>query len=333
MDWLNYRHLHYFWLVAQEGGLVRAAAKSRVSHQTVGSQVRLLEQALGEKLFEKQGRRLVLTGTGRVVEGYADEIFGIGRDLQEALRGRAPGGAQLFRVGVADAMPKLVAEQLLRPARKLRPPVRIVCHEDRPENLFAQLALHALDVVLADAPVGGEVGVRAYNHLLGESPVGLFAGARLAHTLRRKWPQSLGGAPVVLPTSNTTLRRSLDAWFERRRIVPDLVAEIEDSALLQSFAADGSAVFPAPDAIAAALGRQYGLVRAGAAEGVRERFYVVSVQRRLTHPAVVAITEAARRQNFGVRPAGLRGSQAQVTRGAAGDSRAAGRRRRSHRRG
>jgi LysR family transcriptional activator of nhaA len=252
MEWLNYHHLRYFWLVAREGGLVQAAAVSGVAHQTVGSQIRLLEQSLGESLLVRRGRRLVLTPSGKTVLRYADEIFGAGRELQDALRGHPARGPRWFRVGVADAVPKLVTERLLRPARRLRPAVRIVCHEDRPENLFAQLVLHDLDVVLADAPVGGEVAVRAYNHLLGESPVGWFAGARLAHTLRSRWPQSLTGAPVVLPTANTTLRRSLDAWFDRVNVVPDIVAEIEDSALLQSFAAGAAAAFPASDAVAAA---------------------------------------------------------------------------------
>jgi len=330
MDWLNYHHLRYFWLVAREGGLVRAAAKSHVAHQTVGSQIRLLEQSLGEKLFAKQGRRLVLTESGRVVQRYAEEIFGVGADLQAALLGRPAGKPQAFRVGVADAMPKLVAEQLLRPARSLTPAVRIVCHEGQPENLFAQLALHALDVVLADAPVGGEVGVRAYNHLLGQSPVGLFAGARLAHTLRSRWPRSLTGAPMVLPTPNTALRRSLDAWFDRQNIIPAIVAEIDDSALLQAFASDGRVVFPASEAVAAALRAQFGLVRAGRAGDVHESFYVISVQRRLTHPAVVAITEVARQRIFGAPP---RRKTAGVSAGAPAGSAPARRRRKSRTRG
>ncbi len=294
MEWLNYHHLLYFWLAAREGGLAPAAARLRLAHQTVSGQIHALELALGEKLFERQGRRLVLTEVGRTAYRYADEIFTLGAELQDTLRGGASGRLLRLVVGVADAVPKLIARALLAPAQRLPEPLRLVCREDKPERLLAALALHELDVVLSDAPVPSGAGVRAYSHLLGECAVSLFAAPVVARRLARGFPQSLAAAPFVLPTENTALRRALDHWFDAHQIRPRIVAEFEDSALLKAFAQDGDVTFAAPEPIAAEIERQYRVRRIATLQGVSERFYAITVERRLRHPGVLAIAASAR---------------------------------------
>jgi LysR family transcriptional activator of nhaA len=299
MDWLNYHHLLYFWLVAREGGVAPAAARLRLAHQTVSAQVHALEHALGEKLFECAGRRLALTELGRVAYRYADEIFALGAELQETLRGRPSGRPLRLVVGVADAVPKLIARSLLAPAQRIPEPVRLICREDKPERLLAALALHELDVVLADAPVPAGSGVRAYSHLLGECAVALFAPPAVARRLARGFPRSLDAAPVVLPAENSALRRALEDWFEGEGVRPQVVAEFDDSALLKAFAQDGEAAFAAPEPIAAEVERQYRVQRIATLAGVRERFYAITVERRLRHPGVLAISATARTSLFG----------------------------------
>ncbi len=299
MEWLNYHHLLYFWLVAREGSLARASAELRLAPSTVSGQIRSLEQSLGEKLFARSGRRLVLTEMGRVVFRYAEEIFTLGRELRDAVKGRPAGRPLSLAVGVADVVPKLVARRLLEPALELAEPVRLVCREDKPDRLLAELAVHDLDVVLSDAPVGPSIRIRAFNHLLGECGVVLFGTAKLAAAHRRNFPKSLDGAPVVLPTENTTLRRALDQWFAARGLRPRVVGEFEDSALLKVFGQVGMGLFPVSSVIADEVQRQYRVRPVGRLDGVRERFYAISVERRLKHPAVIAISEAARQTLFG----------------------------------
>jgi LysR family transcriptional activator of nhaA len=298
LDWLNYHHLLYFWLVAREGGLAPAAAKLRLAHQTVSAQVHALEDALGEKLFERQGRRLALTELGRVAFRYADEIFALGTELQETLRGRPSGRPLRLEVGVADAVPKLIARSLLAPAQRIAEPVRLVCREDKPERLLAALALHELDVVLSDAPVPPSANVRAYSHLLGECAVAVFAPPPVARRLARGFPGSLAGAPMILPTENSALRRALEHWFDAQQIRPLIVAEFEDSALLKAFAQDGDAAFVAHEPIAAEVERQYRVRRIATLPGLVERFYALTVERRLRHPGVLAISATAREHVF-----------------------------------
>lgn len=299
MEWLNYHHLLYFWLVAREGSLAAASAELRLAPSTVSGQVRSLERSLGEKLFARSGRRLVLTETGRVVFRYAEEIFTLGRELRDALRGRPVGKPLTLVVGVADVVPKLVARRLLETALHGSEPVRLVCREDKPERLLAQLALHELDIVLSDGPVAPSVSVRAFSHLLGECGVVFFAKPKAAAGLRRRFPGSLDGAPVLLPAENTALRRSFDHWFASRGIRPKVVGEFEDSALLKVFGQTGLGVFAAPSVIAAEVQRQYEVRPIGRVEEIRERFYAISVERKLKHPAVIAISEAARHELFG----------------------------------
>lgn len=298
VEWLNYHHLLYFWLVAREGGLAPASAKLRLAQSTVSGQIRALEHALGEKLFARNGRRLVLTEVGRIVFRYADEIFSLGRELQDAVKGRPAVRPLSLVVGVADVVPKLVAQRLLEPVLRLSEPVRLVCHEDKPERLLSELAIHNLDIVLADAPAAPSIRVRVFNHLLGECGIVFFATADLATRHRRRFPRSLDGAPLLLPTENTTLRRSLDQWFATQGIRPRVVGEFEDSALLKTFGQIGTGIFAAPSVIATEVQRQYGVRPVGKIDEVREHFYAISVERRLKHPAVLAISDEARQKLF-----------------------------------
>ena len=299
MAWLNYHHLLYFWTVARTGSVTRACEELNLTQPAVSAQIRTLERSLGETLIVRSGRHLALTEVGRLVYRYADEIFRTGRELQETLAGRPTGGPVRFTVGVTDAMPTLLADRLLEPALRLAEPVRLVLREDEPERLLAELSIHALDLVLADAPVAPTVKVKAYHHLLGQSGVTVFGAPELARAHRRRFPHGLAGAPFLLPTSNTVLRRSLDAWLDAQGLHVHTVAEIEDSAVLKVFGQRGVGLFVAPTVMEAEVRKQYGVRVVGRIAELRERFYAISVERRLRHPAVLAITQAAREDIFG----------------------------------
>lgn len=303
MEWLNYHHLLYFWVVAREGSVTRASEQLYLSQPTISAQIRALERALGEKLFTKSGRRLILTEIGRLVFRYAEEIFTLGRELTDTLKGRASNRAQgrpvQFLVGIADVVPKLIAYRVLEPALRLAEPVHIVCTEDKPDRLLAELAVHELDLVLTDAPIGPGIKIKAYNHFLGECGVTIFAPAKTSASYKRKFPHSLDNAPFLLPTDNTSSRRLLEHWFETQGIRPNVVGEFEDSALLKVFGQTGMGLFAAPSAIEEEIKAQYGVHPVGRIDAVRERFYAISVERKLKHPAVVAISEAARQELFG----------------------------------
>ncbi len=300
MDWLNYHHLLYFWTVVKEGGVSRAAEKLRLAQPTVSAQVKLLEEMVGDKLFERQGRRLVLTESGRLVHRYADEIFGIGRELLETLKGRPTVGRPLeLTVGVANAVPKLIVHRLLQPAFSGEQPVHLVCREDSTEALLAELATHALDVVFADRPAPSHVRVRVFSHLLGESDTTFFAAGPLAAKLRRRFPRSLNDAALLLPTPASAHRGALDQWFDKEDLHPRVVAEFDDSALMKTFGQGGGVAFPAPSVIAREIARQYGVQPIGRVSSVRERYYAISAERRLKHPGVLAITNAAKADLFG----------------------------------
>ena len=298
MAWMNYHHLLYFWTIVREGGVSRAAEKLRLAQPTISAQIRTLERALGAQLFAKKGRGLTLTEEGRMVFRYADEIFTIGRELQATLEGRPPGRAPVLTVGVANAVPKLIVYRLLRPAIEQPDAVRLECREDNAEQLLTALATFSLDVVIASAPSPAHLPIRVFNHLLGESAVAFFAPGALARRLQRGFPDSLAGAPMMLPTTNNPLRRALDDWFEEAAITPRIVGEFEDSALMNVFGQAAGCVFPAPSAIEQDVCRFHGVRVVGRADTVRERYYVISAERRLKHPAVLAITSAARDQLF-----------------------------------
>jgi LysR family transcriptional activator of nhaA len=293
-EWLNYHHLLYFWLAAKMGSVTEAAAELRLAQSTVSTQIRQLEHVLDERLFRREGRRLVLTDVGRTVYRYAEEIFGLGRELMDAVKDRPTGRPLRFNVGVADQVPKLIARRLLAPAFTLDVPLRIVCNEGKTAQLLGQLATHQLDVVITDAPLGSDTSVRAFNHPLGESGITIFGTAARVRSVRGRFPQSLTGAPLLLPAEGTTLRRALDQWVAARELRPLVVAEFEDSALLKVFGQSGLGLFPGPTVLEREIRRQYGVVVAGRLPDVRERFYAISVERRLKHPAVVAISQAAR---------------------------------------
>lgn len=298
MERLNYHHLLYFWMVAREGTVARAALKLRLSQPTLSGQIHALEGALGEKLFERAGRGLRLTEMGRVVSGYADEIFALGRELRESVKGQPTGRPLRLAVGVAHALPKLVAYRLLEPALALAQPVRLDVHVRSTEKLLAALALHDLDLVLTDRVAPPGVAVRAFNHLLGACGVTLMAAPRLALKYRRRFPRALDGAPFLLPGETSTLRRTLEQWFEKQRIRPRVLGEFDDSTLIEVFGQAGKGIFATPTIVEASVRRQYGVRIVGHLR-VRERFYAVSAERRLKHPAVIAITESARRELFG----------------------------------
>jgi LysR family transcriptional activator of nhaA len=298
MEWLNYHHLLYFWTVAKEGSIARACEKLRLAQPTISGQLRLLEETLGEKLFTRAGRGLALTEVGQLVYRYADEIFSLGRELQDVLKGRPRGRPLRLLVGISDVVPKLIAYRVLQPTLSMPEPVQLVCHEDTPERLLAELAEHRLDVVLSDVPVTSMIRVKAFNHLLGSCGVTLFAVAAIADTCRENFPASLDGAPFLLPSEGSSLRRSLEQWFDSEKIRPKLVGEFKDRALMKTFGQAGAGIFPAPAAIEREVREHYRVSVVGRPDSVIERYYAISVERKLKHPAVVTITEAAREKLF-----------------------------------
>jgi len=285
-------------VVAREGSIARATRVLQLAQPTISAQIRQLEERLGEKLFERRGRGLALTETGRLVHRYADEIFALGSELLEVMKGRTSDRPRRLSVGVADAVPKLIAHRLLEPALALGAGFQIACHEDHAERLLARLALHELDLVISDAPIGPQVAVRGFSHLLGECGVTIFASAKRAAAYRRGFPGSLDGAPVLLPTPGAALRRALDLWFDSEGVRPRVVGEFEDSALMKVFGQRGAGLFPGPSVIEREICRQYAARVVGRLTAVRERFYAISAQRKISHPAVQAITERARKELF-----------------------------------
>jgi LysR family transcriptional activator of nhaA len=299
MEWLNYHHLLYFWAVARYGSVVRAARELRLAQPTISGQVRRLEEVIGEKLFERVGRRLILTSVGRTVFRYADEIFALGQDLMGTLKGRASTRPLRLTVGVADALPKALVQKLLEPAFHIDKPIYLVCREDRVvEDFMSELAGQELDLVLADRPVGPGTRAHAFNHLLGECGTTFLASAKLAKRLRGGFPRSLDGAPCLLPGAHATVRRNLDQWFESVRLRPSLVAEFDDSALMYAFGEQGQGFFPAPTVFETEFRRRYSVEIVGRVKRVQQQFYAISVDQRLHHPAVAAIVKAARQEVF-----------------------------------
>lgn len=298
MEWLNYHHLLYFWTVVKEGGVAQAAKALRLAPPTISGQVRALEESLELTLFDRVGRKLQVTEDGRVVFRYADEIFNLGRELLDTVKGRPTGRPLQLRVGISDVLPKLVCHDLLMPALRLPEPVQIICHGDKTERLLAELAVQGLDLVLSDVPVGGNIKVRAFNHLLGECGLTFFATPNLARKYRRGFPHSLDGAPLLVPTEDSLVRRSLDHWFESIGVRPRVVAEFDDSGLLKSFGQGGEGIFSVPSVVEAGVRKQYGVQVVGRTDQVVERFYAITVERRIKHPAAVAISESAKQNLF-----------------------------------
>lgn len=291
---LNYQHLLYFWSVVRTGSLTRACEELALSAPTISMQLRTLEERLGEKLLAKSGRALVPTEVGRLVFSYADEIFGLGQDLVEALDHRPSARPLRLVVGIDDVLPKEIAYRILKPTLALDRPVRLVCREGTLERLVASLALHEVHVVLSDAPLTPSLNVRAYSHSLGTSAVVWMATPTLAKTLRRAFPQSLDGVPVLLPTDDTAIRRALDQWFEKLGVRPVMIGEFEDYAMLREFARAGHGFAPVPSILEKQFQKEYGVARVGVAAGIKAEFYAISIERKIRNPAVAEMIEHGR---------------------------------------
>lgn len=296
---MNYKHLHYFMQVAKSGSVLGASERLHVTPQTISGQIQLLEEQLGSELFAKSGRSLVLTEAGRLALGYAEDIFSLGAELEQAVRDHPTSRPALeFRIGVADALPKPIAYRLVEPATRLVEPVRLVCREWKLDNLLAELALHRLDLVLSDAPIPPSVSVKAFSHQLGSSGLTFFAAPVLAERYRADFPAKLEGAPMLMPAQDSATGQKLESWFQARSLHPHVVGEFDDSALAIEFGHRGVGLFVAPTVLADDIARQFGVTAIGQADGITVEYFAISVERRITHPCVVAITRSARQALF-----------------------------------
>lgn len=295
---LNLKHLRYFWSVASYGSITKASEALYLTPQTISGQLRDLEESMGEKLFEREGRNLVLTETGRMVFSYADEMFRIGLELQDVLNGQTPGTAITIKVGIAMIVPKLLAYRVLEPVLQMGESINLICHEAPLVDLLADLSVHKLDAVLSDSPINPSLNIRAYNHSLGESGISFFAIPKVAQKLQKEFPKHLNGFPFLMPSRSSSLRRNLESWFDRQGIIPKVVAEFEDRALMKAFGERGTGVFTSPITMEKDVVDKYGVKVIGRTDEVKEQFYMISPERRIKHPAVTVITEAARSRLF-----------------------------------
>lgn len=298
MEWLNYHHMFYFWTVMREGSITAASSKLRLAQSTVSAQLSRFEENLGAKLFKRVGRNLEPTDMGHLVFRYADEIFSLGREMMDSLRGQPVAGPLSLKVGIVDVVPKLVARKLLEPAGKMPEQVRLICHKGKDENLLAELALHNLDVVLTDTPLRYGLSIKAYSHLLGECGISFFGVEKLARPLQSGFPHSLNLTPMLLPMAMSSLRGMLDQWFEKIGVQPIIVGEFDDNALLKVFGQAGEGIFAAPTVIEKEVEQQYQVQLIGRTKDIGEKFYAISVERIIRHPAVAAISEAAKQKLF-----------------------------------
>jgi LysR family transcriptional activator of nhaA len=295
---LNYRQLHYFWVVAKTGSIVRACEQLNLTPQTISGQISLLEQTYGIELFRRVGRQLELTEAGRQTLPYAEQMFQLGGELELMLRAQPNEQQILFRVGVADVVPKSIVYRLIAPTMELSEPLRITCREDKLERLLADLAIQRLDLVISDSPMPSHLDIKGYSQNLGECGISFFATAELAARYGQDFPRSLHGAPLLIPGPETVVRSRLQRWFAEQQIQPQIVGEFDDSALMQAFGQSGSGIFIGPSVIADEVQRQYGVQVIGQTDAVSESFYAISVERKVKHPGIVAITEGARRELF-----------------------------------
>jgi len=296
MEWLNYHHLLYFWSVAKHGTVTKASEELRLAQPTISGQIRMLEETLGEKLFVRVGRRLALTEMGQVVFGYAEDIFPRGQELLHMVKGQKNGRPARLIVGIADVVPKPLGTQFLKSALKLDQPAHLICLEDKLHRLLADLASHRLDLVISDAPAPPNIKIAAYSHPMGESGVTLFGTSKLTAQYRRGFPQSLHGAPILLPTMTAMLRRLVDQWLVHRQLHPAVIGEFDDSVTLKVFGQDGYGIFPGATAMEKEICRQYQVQVIGRLDSLKQHFYAITVERRLKHPSVLAIVQAARRE-------------------------------------
>ncbi|MGF1508737.1 MAG: transcriptional activator NhaR [Myxococcota bacterium] len=299
MEWLNYHHLLYFWTVGRRGSIAKASEELGLAQPTISGQIRALEETLGEKLFRRDGRSLVMTETGEVVFRYASDIFTTGQELMDMLRGRPSGRPTRLHVGVADGLPKTLVHHILEPVLHIEPETQLICRGDKTERLLAELSLRGFDMVLSDEPISGRTRIRAFNHVLGETTMTVFGTPALVERYRPHWPRSLDGAPFLLPGENVPVRRSLEQWLDSLGTKVHVVAEFEDSALLKQFGMKGEGLFIAPTSLEEDIRRVYGCHALGEATEVVERVYAITVERRIKHPAVQAIVDRARGSVFG----------------------------------
>lgn len=301
MATVNFKHLRYFWAVAKSGSIARASAQLHVTPQSISSQLAELEQALGTELLRRVGRGLELTDIGHRIVGYAEEIFGIEVELLAVVRDQGSRTATLpFRIGIADSVPKSLTYRVVEPALHMSEAVRLSCKEGRLVSLLADLAVHRLDMVIADRAMPADLKVRAYSHLLGSSDVTVFGAESVVQTLKGTFPALVDNAPFLLPGEEVAIRRTLELWFEAQRVRPRIVGEFDDSALLKAFGQGGAGLFVAPTAIADFVCRQYGVRAVGRIPSVVEQLYAITTQRRMHHPAAVAVSQAASREVFRV---------------------------------
>lgn len=299
METLNYHHLRYFWVVAKRGSIARASKELHREHPTISAQIHRLEEMLGQKLFERQGRRLVLSEFGHIALRYAEEIFSVGREFVDAAKGLPSGKQGRLVVGVSDTLPKSIVYRILEPVFRLEEDVRVVCREDQSvDGFMGELAMHTVDLVLADAPAKPGTAVRAFSRPLGECGTVFFAAPELARACRRRFPLSLDGAPFILPGGNAVLRHALEEWFESLKIRPKIVAEMDDAALAKIVGEAGLGIFAAPEVIESEIRHRYQVQLIGRAATVRQRFYAISVERKIKNPAVLVIIDAARKNIF-----------------------------------
>ena len=296
---MNFKHLHYFWVTAKAGGIMRAGEQLHTTPQTLSGQIKLLEGWLGRKLFRKSGRKLELTEDGRLALGYADQIFTLGAELETAVR-QARGGQHVldFRVGVADSVAKSVAYRLLEPALSVPEPVRLICSEGKFPDLLSQLALHRLDLVIADEPMSRRISVKAFNHPLGSTTMSFFCAPALKARLRGAFPSCLNDMPMLIQGASASVRQQLEGWLTRHQIHPRVIGEFDDGALMTAFGRQGRGVFMAPTVLEDETVAQFGVKVIGRSDELVEEFFAVSVQRRITHPCTAAITDSARGQLF-----------------------------------
>ena len=280
---MNYKHLKYFWTVAKEGSIARASERLHITPQTISGQLSLLEESLSVELFVKTGRNIEMTETGRLVLDYADEIFSLGSELEQALKNDSEGRPQQFRVGVADVLPKSIAQRILLPALQMSAPVRMVCKETGLDTLLAELAVHRLDLVIADRPIPPTVSTRGFSHKLGECTVSFFATASLINQFKGPFPECLNGMPILLPSMGNQLRADLDQWFSETRVHPKIIAEFDDSALMKSFGQEGVGVFIAPTVLCSEVEEQYKVKQVGQVDDIKEAFYAITVERRVSN--------------------------------------------------
>jgi LysR family transcriptional activator of nhaA len=295
---LNYKQLHYFWQVARAGSIARASEQLDLTPQTLSGQIGLLETSLNATLFKRVGRGLELTETGRLALSYADEIFEIGAEMEQALSGGTVKQVTTLRVGIADVMPKSIVYRLLAPAMQLAEPIKIICREDKLDKLLGDLAIHRLDLVLSDRPMPAQLDIKGESHKLGECGVSFFSTPALAEKYATNFPQSLNHAPLLVPSLDTAMRGRLMSWFDAHRIRPQIVGEFDDGALMKAFGQAGIGIFMAPSVIASEIARQYDVIAIGIIEEVQDSYYAISVERRFDHPAVVAIRDAAEQELF-----------------------------------